>query len=63
MKDYSYVYNAHPTFIENMYKQYANDPTSVDDGGRIFFDGFEFASGASDDGSNPTASGVPMNTK
>lgn len=63
MKDYSYVYNAHPTFIENMYKQYANDPTSVDEGWRIFFDGFEFASGTSDDGSSPTASSAPMSTK
>ena len=63
MKDYSYVYNAHPTFIENMYKQYANDPKSVDEGWRIFFDGFEFASGASDDGPSPTASGVTINTK
>ena len=44
MKDYSYVYNAHPAYIESMYKNYQADPTSVDEGWRIFFDGFEFNS-------------------
>lgn len=43
MKDYSYVFNAHPSFIESMYKNYQQDPTSVDDGWRLFFDGFEFS--------------------
>jgi 2-oxoglutarate dehydrogenase E1 component len=43
MKDYSYVFNAHPSFIETMYKSYQQDPTSVDDGWRLFFDGFEFS--------------------
>lgn len=63
MKDYSYVYNAHPTFIENMYKQYTADPTSVDEGWRIFFDGFEFANVTSDDGQAPSASGEILSTK
>jgi 2-oxoglutarate dehydrogenase E1 component len=44
MKDYSYVFNAHPAYIESMYKNYQQDPTSVDEGWRIFFDGFEFSS-------------------
>ena len=44
MSDYSYVFNAHPEFIENMYKNYAADPASVEDGWRTFFQGFEFAS-------------------
>ena len=43
MKDYSYVFNAHPSFIESMYKNYQQDPASVDDGWRLFFDGFEFS--------------------
>jgi len=63
VKDYSYVYNAHPTFIENMYQQYAADPSSVDEGWRVFFDGFEFASGSSDNGVATSASGAPLNTK
>ncbi len=43
MKDYSYVFNAHPAFIESMYHNYQQDPTSVDEGWRLFFDGFEFS--------------------
>lgn len=42
MKDYSYVFNAHPAYIESMYKNYKQDPSSVDEGWRIFFDGFDF---------------------
>ncbi len=44
MSDYSYVFNAHPTFIESMYNKYRQDPASVEDGWRTFFQGFEFAS-------------------
>jgi len=44
MADYSYVFNAHPSFIESLYSQYINDPSSVEDGWRTFFQGFEFAS-------------------
>ena len=42
MKDYSYVFNAHPSFIDDMYAKYANDPSSVEEGWRVFFEGFEF---------------------
>jgi len=48
MSDYSYVFNAHPTFIENMYRQYQADETSVEDGWRSFFAGFEFTGQGSD---------------
>ncbi|MDF1694342.1 MAG: 2-oxoglutarate dehydrogenase E1 component [Saprospiraceae bacterium] len=43
MKDYSYIYNAHPSFIEKMYRQYQQNPDKVDAGWRTFFEGFEFA--------------------
>ncbi len=43
MKDYSYVFNAHPSYIDALYKQYDNDPQSVEEGWRTFFEGFEFA--------------------
>ncbi len=49
MKDYSYVYNAHPTFIEKMYREYHQNPDSVDSGWRTFFEGFEFAGSAKGD--------------
>ena len=44
MKDYSYVFNAHPAYIESMYKSYQQDSMSVEEGWRVFFDGFEFSS-------------------
>src|SRR5688572_10602925 len=42
MKDYSHVSNAHPQYIETLYRSYLQDPTSVDQSWRLFFDGFEF---------------------
>jgi 2-oxoglutarate dehydrogenase E1 component len=42
MKDFSYVFNAHPQYIESLYQAYQNDPASVDPGWRVFFEGFEF---------------------
>ncbi len=42
MKDYSYVFNAHPSFIDEMYKKYISDANSVEEGWRVFFEGFEF---------------------
>jgi 2-oxoglutarate dehydrogenase E1 component len=43
MSDYSYVFNAHPSFIDEMYKKYTSDPSSVEDGWRSFFQGFDFS--------------------
>ncbi len=42
MKDYSYVFNAHPSYIDQIYKTYISDPASVEEGWRVFFEGFEF---------------------
>src|SRR5690606_40161606 len=44
MKDYSYVFNAHPNVIENLYKTYKDNPESVEQGWRAFFSGFDFQS-------------------
>ena len=44
MTDYSYVFNAHPSFIEDMYLKYQSDPNSLDQIWRTFFEGFEFGS-------------------
>jgi 2-oxoglutarate dehydrogenase E1 component len=43
MKDYSHVFNAHPQYIDALYQSYQQDPSSVDQGWRLFFEGFEFA--------------------
>lgn len=42
MSDYSFIFNAHPSFIDNLYKQYKANPESVDGSWRLFFEGFEF---------------------
>jgi 2-oxoglutarate dehydrogenase E1 component len=55
MSDYSYVFNAHPTFIESMYEKYRKNPDSVEDGWRTFFQGFEFS--ADKNGNNETSTG------
>lgn len=55
MNDYSYVFNAHPSFIESMYKKFQEDPASVEDGWRSFFEGFEFATKANGNGNTATA--------
>ena len=43
MKDYSYVFNAHPSYIDEMYARYRKDAESLEDGWRSFFEGFDFA--------------------
>lgn len=43
MKDFSYITNSSPAFIENMYKEYASNPESVDAEFKKFFEGFDFA--------------------
>lgn len=40
---FSYISNAHPSYIEAMYKQYLADAESVPAGWREFFFGFDFA--------------------
>merc|ERR1739844_521078 len=41
--DYSFISNAHPSYIEGLYKQYQQDPNSVAEGWKEFFLGFEYA--------------------
>lgn len=41
--DYSFLANAHPSFIENLYKDYKVNPENIDKEWRKFFDGFDFA--------------------
>lgn len=43
MKDFSYITNSHPSFIENLYKEFAANPASVDPDLKKFFEGFDFA--------------------
>jgi 2-oxoglutarate dehydrogenase E1 component len=41
--DYSYIANAHPEFIDNLYQQFKENPNSVEADWKNFFEGFDFA--------------------
>ncbi len=43
MKDFSFVTSSHPGYIENLYKEFVNNPDSIDTDLRKFFEGFDFA--------------------
>ncbi|MFX8410444.1 hypothetical protein ABTL60_19435, partial [Acinetobacter baumannii] len=51
-KDFSYITNSHPAFIENLYQEFVKNPASVDPDLKKFFEGFDFAV------SNGTVNGV-----
>jgi 2-oxoglutarate dehydrogenase E1 component len=43
MKDFSFITSSHPSFIESLYKDFVQDPETVDPEFRKFFEGFDFA--------------------
>lgn len=43
MKDFSYVTQSHPGYIESLYQEFIKSPSSVDPDLRKFFEGFDFA--------------------
>jgi 2-oxoglutarate dehydrogenase E1 component len=43
MKDFSYITNSHPAYIESLYQAFTQDPKAVDPEFRKFFEGFDFA--------------------
>ncbi|MEO6071540.1 MAG: 2-oxoglutarate dehydrogenase E1 component [Chitinophagaceae bacterium] len=43
MKDFSYITNSHPAYIEGLYHEFEQNPESVDPEFRKFFEGFDFA--------------------
>jgi 2-oxoglutarate dehydrogenase E1 component len=51
-KDFSFISNAHPSYIESLYKDYVKDPNSIDPSWSVFFTGFDYAGGTSTNGSN-----------
>ena len=58
MKDFSYITNSHPSFIEGMYQQFIKDPNSVDPDLKKFFEGFDFAM---QNGAKPTSNVTNLN--
>jgi 2-oxoglutarate dehydrogenase E1 component len=61
MKDFSYITNSHPGFIESLYRSFLQDPQSVDPDLVKFFQGFDFAVGSGAAGS-PAPAGVSTDT-
>lgn len=57
MDKFSYIGNADPAAVDNLYQSYLKDPSSVDEGWAKFFEGFEFARTNFED----TAGAVPEN--
>ena len=43
MKDFQYITNSHPAYIENLYNDFLKNPDSVEADLRKFFEGFDFA--------------------
>ncbi len=43
MKDFQYITNSHPQYIESLYQDFVKDPLSVDPELKKFFEGFDFA--------------------
>ncbi len=43
MKDFSFITSPHPEYIENLYRDFVKDPSSVDPEMKKFFEGFDFA--------------------
>src|ERR1700730_871050 len=62
MKDFSFITNSHPSYIEGLYQDFVKNPDAVDPEFRKFFEGFDFAvtQGRSGplNGTNGTASGT-----
>ena len=67
MKDFQYITNAHPSYIENLYNDFKQDPESVEEEMRNFFAGYDFAvanglsgSGKATPANGSTAGGAPI---
>src|SRR5580658_5613877 len=43
MKDFSFITNSHPSYIEGLYQDFVKNPETVDPEFRKFFEGFDFA--------------------
>jgi 2-oxoglutarate dehydrogenase E1 component len=59
MDRYSYIANAHGSYVEELYKAYRQNPGAVDESWRKFFEGFEFAEQYNGNGTVAVATSVP----
>ncbi len=59
MKDFSFITNQHPAYIESLYNDFVKDPSSIDPDLKKFFEGFDFAVSAGKASSNGGAVTAP----
>ncbi|NDB52799.1 MAG: 2-oxoglutarate dehydrogenase E1 component [Chitinophagaceae bacterium] len=60
MKDFSYVTQSHPGYIESLYQEFIKSPSSVDPDLRKFFEGFDFAVSSGKLASDTTGKSVAL---
>ncbi|MEN0002664.1 MAG: 2-oxoglutarate dehydrogenase E1 component [Bacteroidota bacterium] len=64
MNDFSFLANAHPAYIEQMYETYQTNPEALDASWNAFFKGFDFAANSNGHSEQPTATaGTTFNPK
>jgi 2-oxoglutarate dehydrogenase E1 component len=62
MKDFQYITNSSPAFIEGLYQDFVKNPESVDPDFRKFFEGFDFALTQGRNGANGTTAAAANGT-
>ncbi|MEM1324566.1 MAG: 2-oxoglutarate dehydrogenase E1 component [Bacteroidota bacterium] len=62
MQDFSFIANAHPSYIDQLYQSYSNNPSSVEEGWHNFFKGFDYASDQNGHASSSNGSAVATST-
>jgi 2-oxoglutarate dehydrogenase E1 component len=64
MKDFQYITNSSPAYIESLYHDYITDPGSVDPEFKKFFEGFDFAlnQGKATNGNGAAVASAPYTT-
>ncbi len=66
MSDFSFIANAHPAFIDELYKKYQESPDLVEESWRNFFKGFDYAqsnNGHSEENIGLEMASVPFTSK
>ncbi|HLX90519.1 MAG TPA: 2-oxoglutarate dehydrogenase E1 component [Puia sp.] len=58
MKDFQYITNSSPAYIENLYQDFVKNPDTVDPEFRKFFEGFDFAVTQGRNGANGNGTAV-----
>ncbi|MEQ9007158.1 MAG: 2-oxoglutarate dehydrogenase E1 component, partial [Ekhidna sp.] len=62
MDKYSYIANAHGNYLDELFKAYKDNPESIDESWKKFFEGFEFAQEKYGEPDEPKAVATPKET-